>query len=101
MTEFAPLIYVDLIKEKPRKQKPDETAEHYAAFLDSYQPWRVLIKSGDNQRKLFRSTERYLFRAGALNAIQLAFGSNSNVFLREREKGNAVLRRAGGETVPF
>lgn len=96
----APLIYVDLIEEKPRKQKPDETAEHYAAFLDTFQAWRVIVKSGDNQKKLFRSTERYLHREGALNAIERAFGNNSNVFLREKETGNVVLRRPSAE-VPF
>jgi uncharacterized protein YegP (UPF0339 family) len=100
MADSSPLIYCDLIEEKPRKQKPDETAEHYAAYLDSFQPWRVIVKSGDNQKKLFRSTERYLHRAGAITAIQLAFGNNSNVFLREKEQGNVNLRRPSAEA-PF
>lgn len=100
MTENQPLIYVDLIEEKPRGQKANETDEHYAAYLDTFQAWRVIVKSGDNQRKLFRSTERYLHRAGALIAVQLAFGNNSNVYLREADRGNKALRLVTDQ-VPF
>lgn len=39
-------------------------------------------------------TERYLHRADAIHAAELAFGSGSNVYLRESEHGNVLLRLA-------
>lgn len=104
---FPPLIYVDLI-ETPALSKTD-FAEHlevdkladldaaYDKYIDEYQPWRSLIKSGDNEKPLFRSTERYFNRADAIHAIQIGFGNNSNVYLREAEHGNVELRLASAE----
>jgi hypothetical protein len=90
MSEFAPLIYVDLaytpFVESPLKGHGPDPARH--------QPWRLLIKSGDNQKPLFRSTESYFNRDDAIHAAELAFGSGSNVYLREAEHGNRVLRMA-------
>jgi hypothetical protein len=59
-----------------------------------WQPWHIIIRSGDNQAVLFRSSERYTNRQDAIDAAILAFGDNSNVYLREAEHGNALLRRA-------
>jgi hypothetical protein len=45
MSEFPPLIYVDLInvpEPKSRKLIPGRTR---------WQPWRVVVLSGDNQRR--------------------------------------------------
>jgi hypothetical protein len=74
----SPVIYVDLVKSKvPRKQ-----------------PWRWVAKSAGNQRKLATSGESYSNRQDALDAATLVFGDHSNVYLREPEKGNRILRMA-------
>ena len=104
----APLIYVDLIRDDPMTK--DEFRQHavitnatwpqgeldaeYMKYINRFQPWRLLILSGDNHEPMFRSTERYFNRADALHAAELAFGSGSNVYLREAEHGNVVLRLA-------
>lgn len=92
----APLIYVDLVKRHlaPREKFPSMTDEQYRELVDRFQPWSLLIVSGDNHEPLFRSTERYLHRADAIHAAEFAFGSGSNVYLREAEHGNVVLRLA-------
>lgn len=107
MSEFPPLIYVDLVKDAPQSRdeweksggiipgKADYIAAvgmGYAQYINRFQPWRLLIKSGDNQEPLFRSTESYFNRADAIHAAELAFGSGSNVYLREAEHGDRVLR---------
>ncbi len=90
----APLIYVDLIKSHPapREKFPSMTDERYRELVERYQPWRLLILSGDNHEPMFRSTERYFNRADALHAAELAFGANSNVWLRESEHESRALR---------
>ena len=55
------------------------TDEQYRELVDRFQPWSLLIVSGDNHEPLFRSTERYLHRADAIHAAEFAFGSGSNV----------------------
>jgi hypothetical protein len=102
MSEFPPLIYVDLVRDEPFTRDEyslmragddvDDIALAYAKYLEHFQPWRLLIKSGDNQEPLFRSTESYFNRADAIHAAELAFGAGSNVYLREAEHGNRVLR---------
>lgn len=109
MSEFPPLIYVDLIKDEPLNIEQYRTQYHYGygaeqekelrsayngRYLKKFQPWRVLIKSGDNQEPLFRSTESYFHEADARHAVDLAFGPGSNVYLRASEKGNELLRAA-------
>lgn len=101
-----PLIYVDLIEDAPKSKSAfaaDDYSgedvyhldEHYQEYLDTkFQPFRVLVKSGGNQAALFRSTERYFNKADAIHAIELAFGDQSNVYLRQHETGNQVLRMA-------
>lgn len=79
-----PLIYVDL----QYTPKPDGFDGH------RWQPWSIMVCSGDNHEALFRSTERYTNRADAVHAAQIAFGAQSNVYLREHEKGNVELRLA-------
>lgn len=88
MSEFPPLIYVDLVnvpEPKVRKLIPGRTR---------WQPWRVVILSGDNMRRLFRGSERWTNKQDALDAIALVFGSRSNVYLRQSGVGNQLLRRA-------
>lgn len=58
------------------------------------QPWRSVVKSGDNEEVLFVSSESYHNRADALHAIDLAFGTQANVYRRESEHGNFELRLA-------
>lgn len=99
-----PLIWVDLIEDEPISREgffhahPGEDisdiAIAYAKYRDGFQPWRSLIKSGDNEEPLFRSTERYFNKADAIHAIQLAFGPETDVYLRQHEQGNQVLRLA-------
>lgn len=98
------LVYVDLIKETPdtldrfTEAHPGTDGELveslYRKYLAGFQPYRVLIKSGDNEEPLFRSTERYFNRGDAVNAIRIGFDNHSNVYLREAEVGNQELRLA-------
>lgn len=100
-----PLIYVDLIKERPLHydsfcaandldEETDTARDSYRAYKLAFQPWRLIVKSGGNQKTLFRSTERYFNEADARHAADLAFGSQSNVYLRQAEHGNVALRLA-------
>lgn len=107
--EFPPLIYVDLIKVTPMSYDNYSNTKgrgfadpqtRYRAYMDSFQPWRWVAKSGDNQKAMARSSERYFNKTDALHAIHLLFGSGSNVFLRQAEFGNENLRRPSAE-VPF
>lgn len=101
-TENPPLIWVDLIEIKPLTS--EQYADRYRGFTDTparyreyrgtFQPWRLLIKSGDNEKRMFRSTERYFNRADAIHAAERCFGPGSNVYLREAGVGNRVLRAA-------
>jgi hypothetical protein len=104
----TPLIYVDLVVDAPMTREEfrqhsvvsgakwpnGELDAEYQKYRDRHQPWRLLIKSGDNQEPLFRSTESYFNRADAIHAAELAFGNKSNVYLRQHEAGNQVLRMA-------
>lgn len=101
------LIYVDLIEEKllDREEWWDEVRgkefpteadidNAYRAYRLAFQPWRILVKSGDNYKALFKSTERYNNEADARHAADIAFGPHSNVYLRQAEHGNVALRMA-------
>jgi len=90
----APLIYVDLIKSHPapREKFPSMTDERYRELVERYQPWRLLILSGDNHEPMFKSTESYHNKVDAIHAAELAFGANSNVWLRESEHESRALR---------
>jgi uncharacterized protein YegP (UPF0339 family) len=79
----ANLVYVDL-KHTP---KPPE-------FDGRWQPYRLIVKSGDNEEILFLSSEAYTNREDAISAAELAFGPQANVYLRESEHGNVELRLA-------
>lgn len=101
------LVWVDLVKMEPKGSDEYFSAHHphsgfteeyaqslYKRYLDKFQPWRVTVKSGDNQKPLFRSSERYYNRSDAVHAIELAFGCDANVYRREAEHGNEPLRLA-------
>lgn len=107
--ESAPLIYADLIEEHPlhfdswcetegftsiSQVDLPKVEGSYRAYRIAFQPFRVLIKSGDNNRTLFRSSERYFNKADAIHAAEIVLGSRSNVYLRQREHGNELLRLA-------
>ena len=97
-------IYVDLKREEPLEfeswaeandLEPGEDAQNsYRAYRLAFQPFRLLVKSGDNHKPLFRSTERYANEVDARHAAVLAFGANSNVYLRRPEQANEALRMA-------
>lgn len=94
------LIYVVLIED--RMLTMDEfiatgaviTKAKYQSYAENFQPWRLLVKSGDNHRDLFKSTESYFNEADARHAAHIAFGPNSNVYLRHAEQGDEELRLA-------
>lgn len=86
---FPPLIYVDL------EHTPELPDVHTGR---RWQGWRILIRSGDNNEPLFKSTEAYTNEADAKHAIDLAFGPGSNVYLRQSEQGNQVVRMAATDT---
>lgn len=103
------LIYVDVVEDEPQTRDeffanwpqveidPDYEAlceKVYQQYLDRFQPFRVAIKSGDNEEPLFRSTESYFNRADAKHAARIGFGRGSNVYLRQHEQGNEELRLA-------
>lgn len=99
-----PRIYVDLMQQQPQSA-PDFYHDHededidvitakYRAYLSRFQPWRVAIKSGDNERMLFMSSEHYFNETDARHAIELAFGTGSDVYLRQAEHGDQTLRLA-------
>lgn len=99
-----PLIFVDIIREEPLPQdeweldevfEPNEDIDGaYRAYRLAFEPWRVLVRSGDNQEPLFRSTERYGEERTALHAAEIAFGQRSDVYLRQKGRGSVALRLA-------
>lgn len=100
------LIYVDLVRDEPMTFEEfaiewdnDGVQVAYRTYRDRFQPWRLLIKSGLNQEPLFKSTESYFNKADAEHAARIAFASGSDVYLRQAEHGNELLRLAsdGGE----
>lgn len=83
------LVYIDLIY----TQRPDD----YTG--PRWQPWSVMVRSGDNHHVLFRSSERYTNEEDAVRAAEIAFGMNSNVWLRfpgRRDVDNKPIRMAMG-----
>jgi hypothetical protein len=95
-----PLIYVVLIEDRMLTMEEFIatgaviTKAKYQSYTENFQPWRLLVKSGDNHRDLFRSTESYYNRADAEHAADIAFGPNSDVYLRHAEQGDVPLRLA-------
>lgn len=59
------------------------------------QRWYWIALSGDNMRRLGRSSENYTNRQDCIDAVWLLFGDDqSNVYMRQAEKGNEILRLA-------
>lgn len=85
-TVFVDLIYV-----------PEPAARKLIPGRKRHQGWRWVAKNADNQKKLARSSERYTNRQDALDAVVQLFGTDTNVFKREAEKGNVTLRLAATE----
>lgn len=88
MSEFPPVIFVDL------KYVPESKVRKLIPGRSRWQPWRVAILAAGNMKTLFRGSERWTNKQDALDAIALAFGTGSNVYLRQSEQGNQLLRRA-------
>lgn len=78
-------LYVDLYQTKPR------LAQRLAGRT---QRWRWTARSGDNQEILAVTSESYLHRQDAVDAIFLLFGDDANVYMRAVEHGNVELRLA-------
>lgn len=78
----APLIYVDVRQSKSRWP------------LIRPQRWYWVALNGNNFHTLARSSEMYTSRYDCLDAVAQLFGTTSNVYLRQHEKGNAALRMA-------
>lgn len=103
----APLIIVELIEEQllspsaysssrgyPEDLDTETLNAEYEEYEDNFQPWRILVTSGGNHAALFRSTERYFNEADARHAAEIAFGSGSNVYLRQADHSDVELRLA-------
>ena len=78
----SPLIYVDLVRSSSRwpARRP--------------QRWQWTARAAANGRVLAVSSERYTNAGDAEHAAELLFGADSNVYLREAEQGNRLLRLA-------
>lgn len=78
------LIYVDIKQAKNLRK----------TLTGRPQPWYWVALSGDNNRVLGRSSERYTNKQDCIDSATLLFGTGSNVYLRETEHGNVQLRLA-------
>jgi hypothetical protein len=76
------LIYVDV--KQSRRRWPLKRPQRFY--------WVAL--NGNNMRRLARSSETYTNRQDALDAVTELFGTESNVYKREAEMGNQLLRLA-------
>lgn len=103
MTEH-PVIFVDLIEEKPLGREewlnelgdsadPSSADEAYEAYVERFQPFRWHSTSEGNH-EILGTGERYFNEADAEHNIRLQFAGDSIVFLRRAEHGNEMLRDA-------
>lgn len=83
MSEFPPVVFIDVYQSKPRN-RPNVTRP---------QTWRWRAISEGNGKKL-ASGEAYTNLADLLDTVVLLFGDNSTVYLRQPEQGDRVLRMA-------
>lgn len=82
--EFPPVVYVDLIySDNPEPHR-----------MRTWQPWRWRALNAGNHEVLAVSSEAYTNESDCRAAITQLFGSDTNVYLRASEQGNAVLRMA-------
>lgn len=70
-------------------------------YIDIYQgrkllrqAWRWRALNASNHRVMGASGEAYTNKADCELAVQQLFGGHTNVYLRETEQGNQVLRMA-------
>lgn len=78
---MSALIYVDLKRSR-------------TIFPGRPQRWYWVALNGNNFQPLARSSENYTNRQDCLDTVGQLFGAESNVYLRETEKGNQMLRLA-------
>jgi uncharacterized protein YegP (UPF0339 family) len=83
MSEFAPVVYVDVYETRPPRYRGKARR----------QPWRWNARNANNN-EIMASGEAYTNEADALAAVEQLFGSGTNVYLRQHERGNQVLRMA-------
>jgi uncharacterized protein YegP (UPF0339 family) len=62
------------------------------SLLRRKQTWRWRAVAGNGE--IMASGEAYLHKQDCLDAIQQLFGTRSNVYLRQKEQGNELLRLA-------
>lgn len=80
-----PLVYIDLF----------QSYKGIRVLLGQRpQLWRWRALNGKNFRVLAESSESYTNFSDALSAIQELFGGRSDVYLRQSETGDQVLRLA-------
>lgn len=77
MTE-TPVIYVDVYQTKRLLKRE----------------WRWRAINAGNRKTMATSGEGYLNRADCMAAVYQLFGAATNVYLRQHELGNVVLRMA-------
>jgi hypothetical protein len=74
------LVFVDLFQSRPRK------------LLGRAQTWRWRARNGNNFRVLAVSSEAYTNYQDAVDTVTQLFGDSSNVYLRQKERGDVELR---------
>jgi hypothetical protein len=82
----TPLIFIDIYEDKPPLT--------VLSVLRGGRPqrWRWRALNGNNFRVLAVSSEAYTNYSDAVAAITELFGDGSEVYLRQAERGNRVLR---------
>lgn len=75
-----PLVYIVLYQSKPRK------------VFRRAQTWRWRALNARNSRVLGNSADAYTNKGDALAAVEQLFGAGTDVFLRQPEAGDVVLR---------
>jgi hypothetical protein len=95
MTEkFAPVIFVDVYQTVRKAASKNDTRA-------GEQKWRWRALSEGNRKKLASSGEAFHNLADCLHSIDLLFSDKSNVYLRQHEQGDQVLRMATNNEPPF
>jgi len=80
-----PLIYVDVYRCAPGRRG------------SRGQRWRWRAINAGNGRKLAAAGEAFTNEQDCIDSVTQLFGTGSNVYLRQAEHGDQVLRLAAGE----
>lgn len=82
-----PVIYAEL------KYNPEPKARKLLGPTRTrWQPWTVWIWVKGNNENLFKGSERWTNKQEAIDAVNLAHGPESIVYLRQPEAGDLLIR---------